>query len=121
MCTKPLWSSAPHRGIHWPPASRVACGTSLYPVRVHRGAGQYVPVHEPDQQQQHNTWTTASWLCALLAASAHMRGWRHGVQQLANYSLRSKLVVFHLSKSGCIYTYNMSKYIHFLANERQLI
>ena len=41
--------------------------------------------------------------------------------ELLNYSLRFKLVVFHLPKNGYIYTYNMSKYIHFLANGRQLI
>ena len=37
------------------------------------------------------------------------------------YSLRSKLVVFHLSKSGYIQTCYKYRYIHFLVNRRQLI
>ena len=41
--------------------------------------------------------------------------------KLQYYSLRSKLIVLHLSKSRCIYIYNMSRYIHFLTNEKQLI
>ena len=52
-------------------------------------------------------------------------GWTKSVLQIfnktVNYSLRSKLVVFHLLKNGCIYTCNMSRYIHFLTNGRQLI
>ena len=37
------------------------------------------------------------------------------------YSLSSKLYVIHLTKSGYIYTCNMSRYIHFYINVSHLI